>query len=136
MAIDSVIQFPKSKKRGRKVTTGPRADVHQLEIPGHKLPVGPMWNLYIWLVSSIKDFDVERIEPTEEERRESVPLIADAGETPMSRKIRADVQRLQAKIRKRIAVKDWLETQGIDWDEIRDAEDALHFVYDRLAHGN
>jgi hypothetical protein len=29
-------------------------------------------------------------------------------------------------------VKDWLETRGVNWDEVKGPEQALFFIFDRM----
>ena len=126
-----LIQFPRAKKRGPKVRTGPRAEV--LAFPG--VQTGELWKRWLWLKSHGADWSVEEVG----DLNEVVPTCSREGERAerlgevLGEAARREVPELEARLRKRSTVKDWLEGLGVDWRGVRSAEDALFYAYDRLS---
>lgn len=127
-----LIEFPKARKRGPKVRTGPCAEVLAFPLPTQK---GELWKRWLWLQRHGDDWSVEEIGDVDE----VIPSCSREGERA-ERFERAlgdaparEVPALEARLRKRSAVKGWLRELGVDWPQVRNAEDALFSVFDQLS---
>ncbi|MFC3816625.1 hypothetical protein [Lysobacter sp. GCM10012299] len=139
-----LLRFPKAKKRGAKVRTGPMARV--LTFPA-QLVGAELQRRWIWLRRNYDRWGNEELDGELEEvsggwSYEQHYIIAQAAMGRLEsgddigradRAARADIQAWEACIRKRIRVKDWLEGLGIDWDDHKGSEAALFFAFDRLS---
>ena len=80
-----------------------------------------------WSVEEIGDID-EVVPSCSREGERAERLKQALGDVPGR-----EVPGLEARLRKRSAVKDWLGGLGVDWPQVRNAEDALFYVFDRLS---
>lgn len=138
-----LIQFPRAKKRGPKVRSGPSASLLQFpaQMVGAELQRRWVWLSSNWSKWANEEIDGER-DPDDRWSVEASYLVGQAAKGRLSEGARMaqvdpaardDIRKWEAHIRKRTAVKDWLERLGVDWDDARGVEDALFFAYDRLA---
>jgi hypothetical protein len=126
-----VIQFPKPRKRGPKVRTGPCAEV----VPFPSLHRADFWKRWMWLKRFGDDWAVDQPGDVDE----AVPSCSREGErakrlgSVFAKMARSELPDLEARLRKRSYVKDWLESLGVDMARVRNAEDALFYAFDRLS---
>lgn len=137
-----LVRFPRSRKRGAKVRTGPSASLltFPVGLVGAELQRRWVWLNRNWARWGNEAIDGER-DPDDRWSVETSYMISQVaqGRVPADQPLgaadpaaREDVRRWEAHIRKRTAVKDWLESLGVDWDHTRSAEEALFFAFDRL----
>lgn len=137
----NVARFPRQKKRGAKVRTGPCAAI--LSFPARSPPdrlIGEdLLSEWAWIRKHNADWDHEKLSGRSEKKEwqklflEQVARAAIKGRTaPDGDAIRKEIAEHRATIEKRIRVKDWLETRGVNWGEAKSPEQALFFIFDRL----
>lgn len=127
-----IAQFPRRKKRGAKVKHGPCATILAFPVP---LAGDDLRELWYWLFKNHNKWNNEELTGSEPDWRQFFGYLTMSfvSDPPTDGSMRNDVPKWQAEIRKRTMVKDWLETLGIDWDEVRNPEEALTFVFDCLS---
>jgi len=126
-----LIQFPKMRKRGPKVRTGPCAEV--VDFPSAQR--ADVWKRWMWLKQFGGDWAVEEMGDVDEvvpscsrEGERAERLKRALGDAP-----RHEVPELEARLKKRATVKDWLEGLGADLARVHNAEDALFYAFDRFS---
>jgi hypothetical protein len=130
------IRFPKAMKRGAKVKRGPMAAIlaFPTALVGYEL-----CTRWAWLNRKHSDWRNESIDGADDDA-ESITFDIDfarrmastCGEVFSEDKMRSDVRKWTAIVEKRVRVKDWVESLGVDWVEVKSAEHALCFVFDRF----
>lgn len=130
------IRFPRVKKRGPKRRTGPCADV--LEFPA-MLTGDALRARWSWLVDNCRRWDHEESEGTYSDPKdwELGVKVRKALASVRQREfndatMRAEIAECCSRIEKRVCIKDWLETLGVDWDAVKSPEAALFFVFDKM----
>lgn len=136
-----IFAFRGKKKRGAKVRRGPCAQMLHFPAPLGGANLYAEWN---WLFDHHRDWSDEKLpEPEDLADFDQVEFarrrwISDAvregrGRAPKTDDdLRQDVSEWRAQIERRVQMKDWLETFGVNWEEVRNTESALFFVFDRL----
>lgn len=142
MTAREVIRFPRPMKRGAKVRRGPCAQMLHFPAPLSGADLFAEWQ---WLDDNHRGWRHEKLlEPDDladfdqskfDRRRESRSHVRVAlGREPLTEnEMRRDIVKWRARIERRVQMKDWLETLGVNWKAVRDADGALFFVFDRLA---
>jgi len=119
------IPFPRAKKRGAKVKRGPCAVLLQFPAPASDEEVARQ---FTWLaLNAVRDWHEERLVGPVEER---FCVVSDDPEIRAITRQRA--MEMAEVVRRRVTVKDWLESLGADWGEVKDAEEALWFLLERF----
>jgi hypothetical protein len=132
----AVIRFPRAMKRGAKVRRGPCARMLSFPMP---LSGEELENRFSWICSNEGEWKNEETEgtnpPSNDYQRELKKIVREAlGTTePTDAAKRQRIAEGRKRIEKRNRVKDWIESQGGDLDTITTPEQALFFVFDRLA---
>lgn len=141
VAAKSIAHFTKQKKRGAKVRTGPCAAI--LTFPAHSTPhrlTGEnLLSEWAWLQKHHGGWDDEERSGRSEKKQWQKLFFEEAAKAaikghpmPDGDAIREDIAKYRAIIDKRVRVKDWLETRGVNWDEVQTPEQALFFIFDRV----
>lgn len=139
--IAAVIRFPRPMKRGAKVRRGPCAQI--LHFP-MLLSGAELYAEWQWLSDHHYQWNDEKL-PGPDAFSGFDPLAFDRGrwlsdavregmgrEPKTDNDLRRDVVNWRAQIEKRVQVKDWLETLGVNWKHANEPERALFFVFDRM----
>lgn len=137
----NIVQFPKQKKRGAKMRTGPCAAI--LTFPTRSAPdrlAGEdLLSEWAWIKSNHSGWDDEELSGRSERKKWQALYLGDAASAAIKglpildgNAIRKDIVKHRTIIEKRIRVKDWLETRGVNWDEVNSPEQALFFIYERM----
>jgi hypothetical protein len=139
--IGAVIRFPRLKKRGAKVRRGPSAQMLHFPAPLSGTELYAEWQ---WLSGNSSGWRDEKLpEPKDlagfdkkkfDRHRELNSMVREAmGREPKTDDdLRRDIADYRALIEKRVQVKDWLETRGVNWGEVKNPEQALFFIFDRM----
>jgi hypothetical protein len=130
----TVVRFPRAMKRGAKVRRGPCAVV--LPFPA-QLSGEELQSRFRWICSNEGDWEneeTEGAEHTSEKQRELVEMAREmiGWKRPTDATMRQRVAEGRRRIEKRNRVKDWLESLGVDRNEITTPEQALFLVFDRM----
>lgn len=137
----NVAHFTKQKKRGAKVRTGPCAAILTFpacSAPG-RLTGENLLSEWAWIKRNHSGWDDEELSGScgkEEWRKlfieKATGAAIDGKPMPDGDAIRKEIAKHRATIEKRVHMKDWLETRGVNWDEVNSPEQALSFIFDRL----
>jgi hypothetical protein len=140
-AAGNVAHFTKQKKRGAKVRIGPCATILAFptcSAPG-RLSGEHLLSTWAWIKSNHGGWDDEKLSGSCEKEKWQKLFIEEAARAAIKGKpmpdgdaIRKEIAEHRAIIEKRVRVKDWLETRGVNWDEVKNPERALFFIFDRL----
>jgi hypothetical protein len=94
---------------------------------------------WAWIKSNHGGWDDEKLSGSCEKEKWQKLFIEEAARAAIKGKpmpdgdaIRKEIAEHRAIIEKRVRVKDWLETRGVNWDEVKNPERALFFIFDRL----
>jgi hypothetical protein len=128
----SVIRFPRTRKRGRKVTTGPAAEI----TPFPLLRGDALDARLAWAILGGTKWDVEEL-PTEEE------IAVFEAAAPCFRiqhggnevEMRARLADLENAVTKRKAIKEWLRARGCEARTPDEAVFALFNMVQAARHG-
>jgi hypothetical protein len=136
-----IARFPLQKKRGAKVRTGPCAAIlawPTCSAPG-RLSGENLLSEWAWISSNHDGWNDENLSGSCEKEKwqklfiEKAARAAINGEfMPDGDAIRKETAKHRAIIEKRVRLKDWLETRGVNWDEVKTPEQALFFIFDRM----
>ena len=139
--MSTTIPFPRQMKRGPKVRRGPCAQVFPFPAPLTGAALRAEWT---WLRANHHGWDHEQLpsscdlESIDEAKFERDKQIDDVTRTALGKKprteadMRREIAEWRAEITKRVQVKDWLETLGVNWRHAFEPERALFFAFDRL----
>ncbi|MGB5939869.1 MAG: hypothetical protein WBG81_10595 [Rhodanobacter sp.] len=140
-AAANVTPFTKQKKRGAKVRIGPCAAILAFptcSAPG-RLSGEHLLSTWAWIKSNHSGWDDEKLSGSCEKKEWQKLFIEEAAREAIKGKpmpdgdaIRKEIAEHRAIIEKRVRVKDWLETRGVNWDEVKNPEQAMFFIFDRL----
>lgn len=128
---NTTVTFPRSKKRGAKVRTGPCAQV--IPMPGLYLG-DELDERYEWIKSHDRDWATTENDGTKPVNW-SLRSVADGirmaeGKGPLTdRDKRVRIAHGRARIETRNRVKAYLEQRGVGLDKIRNAEEALFALF-------
>lgn len=137
----AVVRFPHPMKRGAKVRRGPCAQMLHFPAPLSGSDLHAEW---YWLSDHHHDWNDEKLpEPDDladfdQAKFDRGRWLHDAvregmGRLPLTEnEMRRDIAKWRMEIEKRVQVKDWLETLGVDWKEAKKPETALFFAFDSL----
>jgi hypothetical protein len=117
----TVVRFPRSRKPGSKVTTGPAAGVTAFPVlTGAAL--ASQWN---WLSEAQDNWEIGADDPVDNDAVWDIARVRRAPEPQM----RAEVANWRSRLAKRDALKAWLTARGL---EAGTAEDAAFMLFDML----
>lgn len=131
----ATIKFPRPLKRGAKVRKGPCAQVILFPAP---LTGDALAGCWAWLKYNHADWKIEDVsgrysDPADWNTllrvHEGVALAR--GEEFTENTMRREIAAFRAVIEKRNRIKDWLQAEGIDWNESPDSQAAVEFLYYR-----
>lgn len=127
--MSAIVGFPRPMKRGAKVKRGPCADLLNFPRP---LSGKDLLDQWYWLLGAHQRWENEKVSGlvSNHDARSILEAMTGAGLDEVN--LRSQVQQWRAVVEKRVLVKDWLETLGVDWSDVRTPEHALNFVFDRL----
>jgi hypothetical protein len=136
-----IARFTMQKKRGAKVRTGPCAAIlpwPTCSVPS-RLSGEHLLSTWAWIKRHHDGWNHEKLSGNCEKKEWQKLFIEKSARAAIKGKpmldgdaIRTEITKYRAIIEKRIRVKDWLETRGVNWDEVKDPEQALFFIYDRM----
>jgi hypothetical protein len=137
----AVVRFPRPVKRGAKVRRGPCAQMLHFPAPLSGTDLHAEW---FWLSDHHHNWNDEKLpEPDDlasfdqarfdRQRRMHDVIRQGMGHEPLTdNEMRQDTIKWRAQIEKRVQVKDWLESLGVNWKEVRHPESALFFAFGQL----
>jgi hypothetical protein len=140
-AAKNIARFPKQKKRGATVRTGPCAAILAFPVrpAPDRLTGEDLLSEWAWIEHHHQGWDDEELSGRSEKKegqkfffRKAAYASIKGHRLPDGDAIRKKIAKYRAIIDKRIRVKDWLETRGVNWDEVHTPEQALFFAFDRL----
>jgi hypothetical protein len=137
----NIARFPKQKKRGAKVRTGPCAAISTFPTRSAsvRLTGEDLLSEWAWIERHHAGWCDEKLSGRSEKKEWQKLFFEEAARAsikghpmPDGDAIRKEIAKHRAIIEKRVRVKDWLETRGVNWDEVKNPEQALFFIFDRM----